>query len=327
MRAISRACVLAFAMLPAGAAIAQTGNKYPSRAVTIIVPVAPGAATENEGRVWATKLGEHLGHQFVMDFKPGGSGTLALSYLVRQKPDGYTLGYVTSSYPILPLQFKDLPFDPIKGLEQVSLLSKRGGLLVVSNNMPISNLKEYIAYARAHPGKINFGSSGVGTILHLMGLWLTSATSTEVSFVQYKAAGAAYPDLMAGRVHMMPVTFSGGYPSMVKPGKVRAIGTATLQRSATLPDMPTIAEQGVPDYEYPSWLGLIAPMKLPAPVLGRLSAEIAKIARLPDVQQKLGEDTLLFGSSPEQFRRVVQTESDRWAKLMKDNNIRLDDPK
>ena len=325
MRATLKAASCIAGALLSAAALAQ--DAYPSRAVNIIVPVAPGAATETEGRVWATKMSEVMGQQFVLDFKPGGSGTLALTYLSRQKPDGYTLGYVTSSYPILPLLFKDLPFDLIKGLDQVSQLSKRGGLLVVSNNMPINNLKEYIAHAKANPGKINFASSGVGTILHLMGLWLASATNTEITYVQYKASGAAYPDLMAGRVHMMPVTFSGGYPSMVKSGKVRAIGTANLQRSAALPDMPTIAEQGVPDYEYPSWLGLLAPPKIPAAVLGKLSTEIARIAKQPEIQQKLGADSIIIGSSPEQFRRAVQTETDRWAKLVKENNIQLEDQK
>ena len=309
-----------------GAAFAQGADVYPSRPVTIIVPVAPGAATETEGRMWSAKLGEAIGQQFVMDFKPGGSGTLALTYTARQKPDGYTLAYVTSSYPILPLLFTDLPIDLIKGLEQVSLLSKRGGLLVVSNNLPVRNVQEYIAYARANPGKINFATSGNGTILHLMGLWLQSATNTKVTFIHYKAAGAGYPDLMAGRVDMMPVTFSGGYPTMVKPGKVRAIGTATLQRSAAIPDMPTVAEQGVPDYEYPSWLGLVAPLKTPATVFARLNVEIAKIAKQPDMQQKLGDDTILIGSSPEQFRRVVETETGRWRRLVQENNIKFDDP-
>jgi len=314
------------ALALSGAVYSQGADNYPSRAVTIIVPVAPGAATETEGRVWAGKLSELTGQQFVMDFKPGGSGVLALTYVSRQKPDGYTLGYVTSTYPILPLLVKDLPFDLIKGFEQVSLLSKRGGLLVVANNFSVKNIKEYVAYAKANPGKINFATSGNGTILHLMGLWLSSATDTKVSFIHYKAAGAAYPDLMAGRVDVMPVTFSGGYPSMVKPGKVRAIGTATLQRSAAIPDMPTIAEQGVPDYEYPSWLGLLAPLKTPASVLGRLNAEIAKIAKLPEVQQKLGDDSILIGSSPDQFRRVVVTETERWRKLVQENNIKFDDP-
>lgn len=325
MRAILKAASCLTALLLSNAALAQGADNYPARPVTIIVPVAPGAATETEGRVWAGKLGEHLGQQFVMDFKPGGSGTLALTHASRQKPDGYTLAYVTSTYPILPLLFKELPVDLIKGLEQVSQLSQRGGLLAVTNKLPVKNIREYIAYARSNPGKVNFATSGNGSILHLMGLWLTSATKTQVTFIHYKAAGAAYPDLMAGRVDMMPVTFSGGYPSMVKPGKVRAIGTANLQRSAMLPDMPTIAEQGVPDFEYPSWLGLLAPPGTPASVLNRLTTEIAKIAKLPEVQQKLGEDTILIGSTPDQFRRVVITETERWQKLIRENNIKFDE--
>lgn len=305
-----------------GAALAQ--GSYPVRPVTIIVPVAPGAATENEGRVWSTRLSEQMKQQFIMDFKPGASGTLALAHVARQKPDGYTLSYVTSTYSILPLLFKNLPFDLMKSFDQISLLSKRGGLLVVSNSFPAKNLKEYVAYAKANPGKVNFATSGNGTILHLMGLWLSSATDTKVTYVHYKAAGAGYPDLMAGRVDIMPVTFSGGYPSMVKPGKVRALGTATLQRSAQLPNLPTIAEQGVPDYEYPSWLGLLSPAGTPPAVIRKLSAEIAKAAKAPEVKKRLGDDTILMGSSPAQFRDIVNTETARWRKLVYENNIRFD---
>ena len=317
---------VALGLTVSGAALSQGVDNYPSRTVTIVVPIAPGAATDTEGRVYANKLGEIFGQQFVMDFKPGGSTTLGLTYATRQKPDGYTLVYVTSTYSLLPLMFKDLPYDPVRSFEPVSLLSKRGAMLVVSNNLPVKNLQEYIAYAKAHPGEINFATSGNGGIHHLMGLWLTSATNTKVTFVHYKAAGAAFPDVMAGRVQMMPMTFSGGYPSLVKPGKARAIGIANIQRSALLPDMLTVAEQGVPDYEYPSWLGMLAPGKTPVAIINKLQTELAKIMKLPEIQQKLGEDTTLIGSTPEQFRRLVLTETERWQKLVKDNNIKLDDP-
>jgi tripartite-type tricarboxylate transporter receptor subunit TctC len=307
------------------AALAQGTDIYPSKAVTIIVPVAPGAATENEGRIWAAKISETLGQQFVMDFKPGAATTLGLGYVARQKPDGYTLAYANSSLPLVPLQFRDLQFDSIKSFEQVSLLSKRGALIAVVNSLPIKNVQEYVAYAKAHPGEINFATSGNGGIQHMVGLWFVSATNTKVTFIHYKAAAAAYPDFLAGRVQMMPLTYSGGFPSMVKTGKVRSIGTANLQRSPMAPDMPTLTEQGVTDYEYPSWLGIIAPAKTPAAIVSKLQGEFAKMARLPEMQQKLGEDTLLVASTPEQFRRLITTETDRWRKLVQENNIKFDE--
>ena len=313
------------AMLLPAAAFAQGTDSYPSRAVTIIVPLAPGAATDAEGRVWASKLSESLGQQFVMDFKPGGSMTLGLTYAARQKPDGYTLAYVSSTYTLLPLLYKDLPFDTAKSFEFVSLLSKRAAMLAVANNFPVHNIQEYIAYAKANPEKINFATSGNSSVQYMMGLWLTNATNTKVTYIHYKASGAAYPDVLAGRVQMFPTTFSGGYP-MVKAGKARAIGVANLQRSKLLPDLPTIVEQGIPDYEYPSWLGLMAPEKTPSAIVNKLQAEAAKIAKMPDVQQRLGEDTTLVANTPEQYRRLVAAETERWRKLVIDNNIKFDEP-
>jgi len=309
------------------AALAQGTDSYPSRPVTIVAPLAPGAATENEGRIYANKLSEMLGQQFVLEFKPGAATTVGLGYVARQKPDGHTLAFVNATYPLLPLIFQDLSFDAIRSFEQVSLLSKRGAFLVVANSLPVKSIQEYIAFARARPGEINFGTSGNGSALHLMGLWLASATGTKLTFIPYKSAGAAYPDLLAGRVHMMPLSVSSGYASMVKPGKVRVIGTANLQRSPVMPDMPTVAEQGVPEYEYPSWLGLMAPAKTPASIVNKLQAEIAKMARMPEVQHKLGEDTMMVGSTPVQFRLMVMSETERWRKLVQDNNIRFDDVK
>ncbi len=322
MSRASLSLLAAMLMLP-GPVFPQAEN-YPARPVTIIVPLAPGAATDAEGRVWTNKLSESLGQQFVMDFKPGGSMTLGLSYVVRQKPDGYTLTFVSSTYTLLPVLFKELPFDTAKNLEPVSLLSKRGAILVVSNNLPVHTVQEYIAYARANPAKINFATSGNSSVQYMMGLWLASATDTKVTYVHYKASSAAYPDLIAGRVQMLPTTFSGGYP-IVRTGKARAIGVANLQRSKLMPDLPTVVEQGIPDYEYPSWIGLMAPERTPVAIINKLHAEAVKIAKLPDVQQKLGEDTTLVANTPEQFRRLIASETERWRKLVVDNNIKFEE--
>jgi tripartite-type tricarboxylate transporter receptor subunit TctC len=315
---------VAIAALVPGGAHAQSADSYPSRTVTFVVPFAPGAATDIEGRIYANKLNEAWGQTFVLDFKPGGSMTVGMNYTVRQKPDGYTLLFVSASYSVLPLRFKNLPYDPIKNFEQVSLLSKRSAIIAVAPSLPVSNVKELVEYARAHPTKLNFATAGNGSIQHLTGLWLQSATNTKFTFVHYKAAGASYPDLMAGRAHATPMTFQTSIP-LVKSGKVKAIGVASLQRNALLPDLPTFHEQGVPDFEYSTWMGLLAPEKTPPAIIHKLQAELAKIVKHPDVVEKLGQETALMATTPDEFRRHVAAETARWVRLVKDFDISFDD--
>jgi tripartite-type tricarboxylate transporter receptor subunit TctC len=317
---------VAIAALGADIAHAQSADNYPSRTVTFVVPFAPGAATDIEGRIYANKLNEAWGQPFVLDFKPGGSMTVGMNYAVRQKPDGYTLLFVSASYSVLPLRFKNLPYDPIKNFEQVSLLSKRSAIIAVAPSLPVSNVKEFVEYARANPTKLNFATAGNGSIQHLTGLWLQSATQTKLTFVHYKAAGASYPDLMAGRAHATPMTFQTSLP-LVKSGKVKAIGVASLQRNALLPDLPTFHEQGVPDFEYSTWLGLLAPEKTPPAIINKLQAELAKIIKHPDVTDKLGQETALMATTPAEFRRHVAAETARWVRLIKEFDISFDDAK
>ena len=321
-------CTRAVALLASGLGpvCAQPADIYPSRTVTMIVPFAPGAATDIEGRIYANKLSEAWGQTFVLDFKPGGSMTIGMNHAVKQKPDGYTLLFVSASYSLLPIRFKNLPYDPIKNFEQVSLLSKRSAIIAVAPSLPVGNVKEFVEYARANPGKLNFATAGNGSIQHLTGLWLQSATATKLTFVHYKAAGASYPDLMAGRAHATPMTFQTSLP-MVKAGKVKAIGVASLQRNALLPDLPTFHEQGVADFEYSTWMGLLAPEKTPASIVNKLQAELARIVRLPEVAEKLGAETALMATPPEQFRRHVGAETARWLKLIKEFDISFDDAK
>jgi tripartite-type tricarboxylate transporter receptor subunit TctC len=249
-----------------------------------------------------------------------------MNYAVRQKPDGYTLLFVSASYALLPLVFKNLPYDPIKSFEPVSLLSKRSAIIAVAPTLPANNVKELVEYAKANPTKLNFATAGNGSIQHLTGLWLQSATGTRFTFIHYKAAGAGFPDLMAGRAHATPMTFQSGLP-MVKQGKLKAIGVASLQRNALLPDLPTFHEQGVKDFEYSSWLGLLAPEKTPAAIVNKLHSELAKIIKLPDVIERLGGETTLMATPPAEFRRHVAAESARWVRLIKEFDISFDDAK
>jgi tripartite-type tricarboxylate transporter receptor subunit TctC len=319
-------CALAVATPVTNRVHAQPADSYPSRVVTMIVPFAPGAATDIEGRMYSNKLREALGQSFVLDYKPGGSMTVGMNYAVRQKPDGYTLLFVSASYSVLPLVFKNLPYDPIKNFEPISLLSKRSAIIAAAPTLPANNVKELVEYAKAHPTTLNFATAGNGSIQHLTGLWLQSATGTKFTFIHYKAAGAGFPDLMAGRAHLTPMTFQSSLP-MVKSGKLKAIGVASLQRNALLPDLPTFHEQGVKDFEYSSWLGLLAPEKTPAAIVNKLQSELAKIVKLPDVVERLGGETTLMATPPAEFRRHVAAESARWIRLIKEFDISFDDAK
>lgn len=325
MRQFFRAACMAVLAIP-GAAMAQSAADYPNRPVTMVVPFAPGAATEIEGRVYANKLTEAWGQPFLLDFKPGANMLVGMNAVIKAKPDGYTLLWVSASYSLLLLQVKNLPFDPLRNFEQVSLLSKRSAIIAAAPTLPVKNVQEFIAYAKARPGEVNFATAGNGSIQHLTGLWLESATGTKFTFVHFKAAGAGYPDLMAGRVHATPMTFQTGLP-LVKSGKIKAIGVASLQRNGLLPDLPTFTEQGVPGFEYSSWLGLLAPEKTPAAIANKLQQELARIIKHPDVTGKLGLETALYATTPAEFRKYAQDETARWVKLVKENNIVFDDPK
>ncbi len=316
-------CVLAVAAVSTAHA-QDAAVSYPAKPVIMVVPFAPGGGTEIEGRTFVAKLSENLGRQFIMDFKPGAAMTIGMTHAARAAPDGYTLLFVSANYPLVPLVAKDLPYDPVKAFAPVSLLSKRSALMVVHPSLPVKNVKEYIALAKARPGEINFATGGPGGIQHLTGAWLNSITRTKTTFIHYKASGAMIPDLLAGRSHISPMSFPLGLP-LVKSGKMRALGVASLERSLLLPELPTFAEQGVPDFEYSTWLGVLAPAQTPVAIINKLSAELIKITKSPEVAQRLGDETRLIGSTPEQFRKHVAVETERWRKVVQEAQIRFDE--
>ena len=319
----STACMMA---ATAGAALAQgqladPAAGYPSRPVTMVTPFAPGASVDLEGRIFSSELSKNLGQPFIMDFKPGGTMAVGMTHALRQKPDGYTLVWVSSAYALLPLIVKDGSYDPVRDFEQVSLLNKRYAVLCVPNNLPIRNLREFIAYAKAKPGEVNFGTGGAGGVQHLQGLMLESVTGIKMTYVHYKSLAASYPDLMSGRLHIVPVTFGVGLP-MIKGGKMRAIALSSQERNSALPEAPTALEQGV-NWEYASWLGMVAPAKTPTAIINKVQGELARIIKAPEVLQKFGEDSTLVASTPAEFKRHFLSESERWKKLVAETGIEL----
>jgi len=320
MMQLSAACAMAAVT---GTAMAQRdpAANYPSRPVTMVTPFAPGASVDLEGRIFSNALAANLGQPFIMDFKPGAVMGVGIAHALRQKPDGYTLVWVSSAYSILPLIVKDGSYDPVKDLEQVSLVNKRYAVLCVPNSLPVKNLKEFVAYAKARPGEVNFGTGGAGGVQHLQGLMLESATGAKFSYVHYKALGATYPDLMSGRIQIIPVTFGPALP-MIKSGKMRAIALSSTERNSALPDLPTALEQGV-NWEYASFLGLVAPTGTPTAIINKVQGELAKIIKQPEVRQKFGEDSTLVASTPAEFKRYFLSESARLKKLVEESGISL----
>lgn len=314
------AALLAFGLSPAQA---QEGPRYPVKPVSIIIPNAPGASMDVFARLYSDKLSAAFGQPFVIDFKPGASGTIASAFVAKAAPDGHLLLITTPSFTIVPLQYKDLPYDTSKSFTPVAMMTKAPYVMVVNADFPAKNLKEYIAYARDKPGTINVATTGSGAFNHLAAEWIHSATGTQASFIHYKGGTAYVPDLVSGRVNTVIASF-GFMRTLLQGGKVRPIAVTSLQRNPAMPDVPTVAEQVVPGYDAVNWMGLVTTAGTPMPVVNRLSAEISKLLKLPDVVAALQKDgTDPVGSTPEQFRALINEELTRWRTLVETRNIKM----
>lgn len=315
-------CSIALA-LPLAAAAQSPADNYPSRPVTVIIPFAAGGPTDTEGRIYTTKLTETLGQSFVFDFRPGAGNRIGTQTLIKAPADGYTLMFTAATLSVIPLMYADLPYDLYKVVAPVSLVSKRYAVLTGHPNVPYKNIKEYIAFAKANPGKVNMATSGVGGSQHLTNVWLDSITGTQTTQVHYKGTAPILTDLMAGRVDVYFGTLLTVLPHF-KSGKLRPIAQASLERNPALGDMPTIAESGFPGFEYSSWLGLLAPAGTPLPIRSKMAAEINKVQKMPDIVKRMGTDIQLIGSQPAEFERYYMSEHERWKKLVKEANIQFE---
>lgn len=311
-------------MLSAAAVQAQG---FPVRPITVVIPSTPGSSQDVQTRLYSSRLQEDLGQPILIDLKPGAGGAIGTTFVARAAPDGHTLVCVSTSFGVLPAfsPVDKLPYDPVKDFAAVSLMIRNSSMLLVSPALPVNNFPEYLAYARANPGKINFGTTGGGGIYHIVGAWLHSLMKAPATFVHYKGSGPMYTDMIAGRVHAAPAITFIGIP-LVKSGKLKAIANLGTDRAGAFPDLKTVAEQGVPGFEYPSWSGYLAPARTPPAVVNRLSAAFAKVAKSPELIKKFeSEYTVLVGSTPEEFSKTVASEYVRWRRIIEENNIRMED--
>lgn len=311
--------------LPAAVAVAQSSvPNYPNKPIRIVVPQSAGGSTDLTARLIAQKLSGALGQTVIVDNRPGAGSILGTDLVAKATPDGYTLLVVASSITINPSLHKNLPFDPIRDLAPVTQLSAFPNMLVVHPSFPVKTVRDLIALAKSKPGQINYGSSGTGTGTHLSAELFKYMTGVDMVHVPYKGGGPAVIALISGQVQLNFATIPSVLPH-VRSGKLRAVAVTTIKRSPAAPQVPTIAESGVPGYDHGPWNGMLAPAKTPKAIIARLNTEVARIVHLPEAAGVLIHDGAEpVGNTSEEFAAVIRTETAKWAKVIKAAGIKAD---
>ncbi|HZN24845.1 MAG TPA: tripartite tricarboxylate transporter substrate binding protein [Burkholderiales bacterium] len=320
--------ILAFAGMTAGlsftasVALAQAAPKYPSKPIRVLVPSPPGSGSDLMTRAVTQKLSERLGQSVVADNRPGAAGAIALDTLQHATPDGYTLGTL-SAQNVTAMLMKTIPVDIPNAFSPIALMISQPYLLVATPSLPVTSVKELIAYAKTKP--LVYASSGVGSVVHLGMEMLKTMAGIEMTHVPYKGSGLSMVDLMGGRVQVAITNTLTATP-LVRSGKIKAIAVTSAQRTQAMPELPTIAESGLPNYELRSWYGLVAPKKTPPAVIQTVNQTIGSIMMLPDVRERLATDgaEAAPAHSPEQFRSTIANEIKRWDAFLKRAQLKLD---
>lgn len=323
MTTISRpvcALLAGAALTLAAGAHAQT---YPTRPIRMVVPFSPGGAADTPGRMLATKLTESLGQQILVDNRPGAGGTLGAEFVARAAPDGHTLLMISNTHVISAALYKKLSFDAVNDFTAICQFGDAPNVLVVHRSLPVKNVKELIALARARPGQIDFASSGNGSSQHLFAELFMSMTKVKMNHVPYKGSAQATTDVLSGQV---PVSFPGiaGWVQHIRSGRVKALAVTSAKRSPELPEVPTVAEAGVPGYEASLWLGLLGPAKLSPDIVNRLNVEVQKVLKQPDLVSAFRTvGTQVVYRDPKEFGQFLRVERDKWAKVVRDTGATI----
>jgi tripartite-type tricarboxylate transporter receptor subunit TctC len=305
--------ILSLVTLPA---LAQ---QYPARPVRIVVPLSPGGFADTPARLLAPRLSEQMGKQFFIENRPGAGGTIGWDFVAKQPPDGYTLAITGTTHLISSHLYKNIPYDAFKDFTHISMMASGPYVLVVNpKKTPANNVRELIAAAKAKPGAIDFASSGNGSSQHLVGALFNAMAGVQLNHVPYKGSGPAMQDLLAGEVG---VSFAG-VPNVlgnVRAGRLKALAVTTPKRWVELPDVPTMAEAGVPNYEATLWLSISGPAGMPAPLVQQLYSEIAKALKDPELQTKFREAGLeADATGGEELLRYMRAENEKWGKVVRD---------
>jgi len=304
-------------VLSPAAVLAQT---FPAKTVRLVLPFPPGGPTDLLGRSIAQKLGEQMGQQVVPENRPGAGGNLGLELASKSPPDGYTMVLTSSVIALAPALYAKLNYKQ-SDLAPISLVAEIRNVLLVHPSVPARSVKELIALARKNPGKLNYGSGGVGTTTHLTPELIMSITKTRMTHVPYKGSGLALIGLVGGHVDVLIMAVPAA-AEQVKAGKARALLILSTERAPVLPEVPSAKDEGVEDYIVRLWYGILAPAGTPAPLIGRLNSEIVKAINSPDLKKRLSDGGVEpLTSTPEEFAKFIQVETPRYAKIVKDANI------
>ena len=313
-----------FLLFTACAAAAQ--QAYPQRPVRIIVPYPPGSGTDIATRILGQKLTELWGQPVLVDNRPGAGAIIGVDAVAKAAPDGYTLGIADNGpLAINPSVYAKLPYDPVKDFAPVTEVATLPFMLVVNPSLPVKNVAELIALAKSRPGQINYASVGNGSVVHLATELFKTRAGVDLKHIPYKGSAPALQGVLAGDASVMFVNLFSALP-LVQSGKLRALAAASATRIGALPDLPTIAEAGVPGYQFQTWFGLLAPAGTPRPVVAKLNEDFRRVLAMPDVR-----DTFLnkggfepVGSSVENFTQLIPAEIERWGKVVRDTGTKVE---
>lgn len=317
-----RAELLLFLAVSMGAGATHAQSGYPTRAVRMIVPSSAGGGADMTARMIAPKLSERLGQQVIIDNRPGAGTMIGGEMAAKAVPDGYTIMMGISTLAINPAMFKKVPYDALRDFAAVTQVASTPNILVVHTSVPAKSVKELIAFALPRPGQLNFGSAGAGTNPHLSMELFLSMAKLRMEHIAYKGSAPAIVDLLAGNISVMAPNAISTLPH-VKTGRLRALGVTGAKRTEAAPEIPTIAEAGLPGYEAVQWYGVVAPAATPRDIISRLQAEIAAILSMPDVKKRFlddGADTV--GSTADEFGRYIKSETEKWSKVVRDAGIK-----
>ncbi|WP_296784928.1 tripartite tricarboxylate transporter substrate binding protein [Variovorax sp.] len=306
-----------------GPAAAQ--QDYPNKPIRLIVPFTPGGVTDTGARVVADKLGARLGQSVVVDNRPGASGNIGTQMVATAAPDGYTLllGF-DGTLVINPHVYAKVPFDTLKDFVPVSKIGDAVLIIVVHPSVPAKTLSELVAYSKTNPGGVSYGSAGTGSTPHLAGELLKARTGANFVHVPYKGGGQSMTDLVGGSLPMLYTAVAGAYP-FVQKGQIRPIAVSSAQRLASLPEVPTVAESGVPGFESSSWIGILAPAKTPQPIVDRLQRELHAVVQSPEVRERLASLGIsALGNTPAEFGQQIRADLAKYDQIVKAAKVRVD---
>ncbi len=301
----------------------MVADAYPTRPVRVVAPFAPGGGTDTVARVVAQQFGESLGKYFVVDNRTGASGIIAYDIVAKAAPDGHTLLVTNSAFSSLPGLFKTLPYDTVKGFTPISEILRAPNVLIVHPSVNVTTLKDFMAAARAQPGKFNYGSGGAGSALHLYGELFKSAAKVDLTHVPYKGGGDNMTALLGGQIHMNITQYQANVIALIKSGKLRALAVTTDgKRSPALPDTPSMSEAGLAGMTIYSWGALLAPANLSRTLTAKLHGEVVKMLTVPAVRERFAaQDAELVGSRPDEFAKMLQGEIQRWSEVIRTAGI------